>query len=146
MRKLASILIITLIIGINCGYSKTTKVGFIKIFELRAFTIKDTIIFEVVDDYPQYKGGFLDMYKFISKNVIYPVDALRRSKGGKVVIRFVIDLDGNVTKPAVYKSAGWGMDEEAMRIISIMPPWIPAKINGQNVACYFKVPIHFRAK
>lgn len=65
---------------------------------------------------------------------------------GRVVVRFVIEKDGTVTNPKVVKSVDPVFDKEALRIVSIMPKWMPAKMNGKAIRTTYTVPVNFRLK
>ena len=63
---------------------------------------------------------------------------------GRVVCRFTITRDGIVKDVAVTKSVDPLLDKEAVRVISAMPKWIPAKHNGERVDAKYSLPVTFR--
>ncbi len=66
---------------------------------------------------------------------------------GRVIIRFVVDKEGNVVNPKVVRSVDPYLDKEALRIINQMPKWKPGELeDGTKVAVYFTVPVMFRAQ
>lgn len=90
---------------------------------------------------PEFPGN---LNEYISKNIIYPKQAREQSIEGKVIAQFVIDKDGRISQAEVIKKAGFGLDEEAIRIINSMPNWKPAKQNGKAVTLRYTLPINFK--
>jgi len=56
----------------------------------------------------------------------------------------VINKNGSIEQIKVLKSVSKELDEEAMRLVSKMPNWIPAKQNKKDVRSRYKLPIHFK--
>ena len=100
----------------------------------------NNIIFIVVDTWPQYDGGQKEMYKFISKNINQSV----ATKKGRVNLRFVIEKDGSIGDVEILRSLCPTCDEEAKRVIKLMPKWIPGQIKNRNARCYYHMPIIFK--
>jgi protein TonB len=82
---------------------------------------------------PQFPGGQKALQQFIGK-VDYPDKALEDGISGHVTVAFTIDENGKVRNPVVTEGLGGGCNESALRIISRMPQWVPATLNGQKVA------------
>ena len=101
-------------------------------------------IFSVVENEPEFPGGVEALYKFISKNVVYPKKALKNGIEGKVVVEFVIEANGSVTNVKVFKSVNPDLDKEAVRVVSMMPKWKPGSQGGKNVRSRFRIPINFQ--
>ena len=89
---------------------------------------------------PEFKGGINEFYKFISKNYQTPGD--KNFKGGKVFASFVIEKDGSVTDIKILKDCGFGTGEEAKRVLSRCPKWIPGEQNGKKVRVQYAIPIN----
>jgi hypothetical protein len=98
------------------------------------------IIFIVTDKWPEYIGGQKEMYKFISENLNQSVAI----KKGVVALRFVIEKDGSVGDVEVMRSFCKTCDEEAKRVIKLMPKWIPAQIKNRNARSYYNMAISFK--
>lgn len=97
-----------------------------------------------VDSAPEYEGGLKALYKFISANVKYPESASERGKGGIVYVKFVVDEKGKVGNLSLLTNVGYGMDEEALRVIAMIPNFkTPAKVKGEAVRVYYQLPIKF---
>lgn len=99
---------------------------------------------------PTYPQGDIELAKFIKLNLKYPKEALEKEIEGKVWCKFFIEIDGTITDIKVVKSLGYGCDEEALRIIKLMPKWIPAKLlcndNPGNVRSEYTLPIKFELR
>ena len=96
-----------------------------------------------IEAYPEFEGGMKAWYKFIQRNLRYPASAIEQEKQGKVFISFVIERDGSISDIKVMKGVGYGMDEEASRVIGKSPKWKPGKQNGKSVRVRFNMPITF---
>jgi TonB family protein len=103
-------------------------------------------IFTYVDQMPSFPGGDEGLYSFISKNIVYPETAQKAAVEGKVYVQFVIDIDGSVTDVKTQKRIGAGCDEEAVRVVKLMPKWIPGKNKGIAVKVRISLPIKFALK
>jgi len=96
----------------------------------------------VYGDYqPAFPGN---VREFIASNVRYPKEAWKKGVSGRVVVRFVVDENGNLSDVSIAKSVHPLLDEEAMRVIRLMPRWKPAMVDGELVKSYFTLPITFR--
>ncbi|RYZ32207.1 MAG: energy transducer TonB, partial [Sphingobacteriales bacterium] len=95
------------------------------------------------DVMPEYPGGMDALHKFVSSHVVYPNAAREEGIYGKVVVKFVVDEDGSITKAVVVKGIGGGCDKEALRVVNAMPKWKPGKVKGRAVKVYYMLPISF---
>lgn len=99
-----------------------------------------------VEQQPQFPGGIDEMMKYLANNIRYPEKAAELGISGKVAIQFVVSKKGKVHNIKVLRGIGGGCDEEAVRMISAMPDWIPGRQNGKPVAVFFVLPISFKLK
>jgi periplasmic protein TonB len=100
-------------------------------------------IFTFVEQQPSFPGGESELNKFIKKNLKYPPAALRNGLEGLVVVQFVVNREGEISDVAVVKKLGGGTDEEAMRVVKMMPKFAPAKQNGRPVSFRYTLPVRF---
>ena len=99
------------------------------------------------DEMPEYPGGVSAMMTFVMENIKYPEEAKQAKKEGRVLCSFIIDKEGKVTEPHVVKSSGTQcLDDEAVRIVSLMPDWKPGKDKGEPVNVLYTIPILFKLK
>jgi TonB family protein len=101
-------------------------------------------VYILVEEQPQYTGGDDARIKFLQENIKYPEEAKKAGIQGKVFVTFVIQADGAVTDVKILRGIGGGCDEEAWRVVKMMPNWIPGKEKGKNVAVQFNLPINFK--
>ncbi|MFN8282650.1 MAG: TonB family protein [Chitinophagales bacterium] len=92
---------------------------------------------------PLFIGGNEALYSFISKHIKYPKEAKSNGISGKVIISAVIDCFGNVTKPQIYKSVDKNLDDEALRVVKMLPNWKPAIFFNKPITGYVNIPVDF---
>lgn len=100
-------------------------------------------IFEVAEKMPEFPGGMEKMMEFIMKNMKYPQEAKVAGVKGKVYVQFVVKEDGTLDDIKVIRGIGSGCDEEARRIVKLMPNWIPGEQRGKPVPVRMILPINF---
>ncbi len=92
---------------------------------------------------PQYHGGKKAFIEFIKKNLRYPKEALAAGIEGRVLVEFEIDDNGMVHNPRVAKGLGYGCDEEAVRVVSLLR-YEKVKNRGLRVRARHKTFINFK--
>ena len=102
-------------------------------------------VYFTADEMPAFPGGDAALLKFLTSKLNYPAAALDRNLSGKVHLTFVVDPAGHLHDPRVVRGLGSGLDEEALRLVRIMPWWTPGKIQGRPVWVSVTMPIVFRA-
>ena len=105
----------------------------------------DTIgrLYTLVEERPRFPGGDTAMFKFLRENIKYPAKARRKGIMGKVFIAFIVENTGKVTDIKLLRGVSKEIDEEALRVIKLMPDWIPGKQNGRAVNVQQTLPINF---
>lgn len=112
-------------------------------------------VYDVVEVMPMYAGctsspgdtidcTYMHILKHFQTNLAYPDTALKVGTEGPVIVEFIIDEKGNVTKPLIKSGLGYGCDEEALRVIMMMPTWQPGRENGVAVPVRMVMPILFK--
>jgi protein TonB len=101
-------------------------------------------VFTIVEEMPSFPGGEAERNKFLATNIVYPQQATENGIQGTVYVSFVVDSKGNVTDVKVLRGIGGGCDEEALRVVKMMPQWHPGKQNGKQVRVLFNMPIYFK--
>lgn len=96
-----------------------------------------------VEVLPQPVGGAEAWGRFLQKNMHYPAQAMDAHVQGKVFITFVVGKDGRISDIVVDRGPGYGLNEEATRVLKMAPAWKPGIQNGQPVAVRFTLPITF---
>ena len=100
--------------------------------------------FQVVERLPEFPGGPKELMKWLTKNLRYPQQALTRKQQGEVMVQFIINRDGTLTDFKVTKSAGTALDNEALRVMRMMPKWTPGEEHGKKCRTLFIIPVVFK--
>jgi len=101
-------------------------------------------VFVNPDVRPQFTGGDAALAAYMTKNMHYPEAARLKKVTGKVYIRFVLSADGRITDASLVRGPGSGLNEEALRLVWLMPPWQPGYQRGQAVRVVCTMPIEFQ--
>lgn len=101
------------------------------------------IVFTVVEQKPEFPGGQPALSQYLSRNIVYPAEALENKTQGEVTVSFIVNEKGYVRSPAIVKGLGSGIDEEAVRVVLNMPQWTPGIQSGQKVPVKYTMPIKF---
>ena len=83
------------------------------------------------------------MMKYLAANIKYPASAVKVKKQGRVIVTFVIQKDGSVTKARIARSVDPELDAEALRIVKAMPNWTPGTQDGKPVNVKYTIPVIF---
>lgn len=103
----------------------------------------DGKVYDVVETMPEFPGGNQQLLQYLMEHMQYPADAVAAGKGGRVLVSFVIDKEGNVTNPTVMKGVSEPLDKEALRVVSGMPKWTPGTQDGKAVDVKYVIPVTF---
>jgi TonB family protein len=97
------------------------------------------IAYEVVEEMPEYPGGMSALLDFIQNNLQHD----KANSPKRVIVQFIIDERGNISKPIILRSINPELDKEALRIVSLMPQWKPGRQNGKAERVRYTLPIIF---
>jgi protein TonB len=102
-------------------------------------------VFEKVEVEAAFPGGEREWRKYLERNLDAntPVDGGAPEGTYTVQVQFIVDKEGNISDVKAMTSHGYGMEEEAVKVIKKGPKWVPAIQNGRNVKAYRKQPITF---
>ena len=106
-------------------------------------SVSEDIVFEKVDEKAEFPGGMVAFSKFLSQNVRYPESALQNDIQGRVIIRIVVEKDGNISDKTVHLGVDPNLDKEALRVAGKLPAFKPAIKDGRPVRSYFTFPVSF---
>ncbi len=95
---------------------------------------------------PVFTGGDKAYYAYLHQNAQFPAEALKTHLSGSVYVGFVVDEQGRICDAEVVKGCGHGFDEEALRLIRLMPWWQPGRVAGQPVRVARTLRISFEAR
>ncbi|MDU1889835.1 MAG: M56 family metallopeptidase [Dysgonomonas sp.] len=117
-----------------------------QLVEVQSIEQKKVEPLPMAEKLPAFVGGESAMFAYFRENVKYPEDAMKADVEGRVIIRFVVDKEGNISNAELIKGVYPSIDEEALRVIKAMPKWIPGEEKGKKVDVYFTIPVHFALK
>lgn len=103
----------------------------------------DLIVFKEPELMAEFPGGTNGLMMWLSENIRYPENAQKNNIQGKVVVRFIVEKDGSIRNAEIVRGVDQDLDEEALRVVKLMPKWNPGKYKGEPVASYFYLPINF---
>ena len=103
---------------------------------------QDTVIDETCP--PQFPGGEAVLINFLNSNIVYPSQAAQDKVEGKVVVQFTVKKTGKIDDVKVLRSVRKDLDDEAVRVVKMMPDFIPAKQNGEVADMPYTIPVSFK--
>jgi TonB family protein len=127
----------------TCQASTITEITEIATLGMPVIVSDDTINsepYDLVSKMPEFVGGLDSLVAFVRKNIKYPSHEVE----GTTFVSIVIDSTGKVINPTILKSLGKDFDAEALRIISLMPDWIPGENLGKKISVRYVIPITFK--
>ena len=93
---------------------------------------------------PLFPGGMMQLMKWLTKNLKYPESARKAKISGKVVVAFMVNTDGSVSDVRLLKTVEPSLDNEALRVVRMMPKWEPGISNGKVSRTLVHLPIVFK--
>ncbi|MBK7214822.1 MAG: TonB family protein [Bacteroidales bacterium] len=102
----------------------------------------DTTWFEFMT-IPIYKGGDQARIDFLIKNVVYPQYAREAGIQGTVYVNFTVLKNGKLSNINIIRGVHESLNNEALRVMHLMPAWIPGKVDGVPAKVEFNMPIKF---
>ena len=100
--------------------------------------------FRVVEELPEFPGGATEFMKWLTKNLRYPPAAQQRKVQGKVVTQFIINKDGTVSDIEILTPVDPSLDQEALRVLRMMPRWKPGQQDAKPCRTQVCIPIVFK--
>jgi hypothetical protein len=93
-----------------------------------------------IDHSARFEEGEAEFYKFLRENLQNPIIGNKAS----VTVKFVVDKNGKIRHPVIWKGYSDDYNIEALRIVHLMPKMIPAQKNGMNVNSNYSITFRFR--
>ena len=98
----------------------------------------------MVDLQAQFMGGGTDKFhKWVAERTKYPILAEQNGIEGKVIVKFVINKNGDLTKIDILRSADPSFEEEVIRVLRTSPQWKPAIRKNKPVSVSYIIPVNF---
>lgn len=101
-------------------------------------------VWDVIEQMPTFPGGDGELMATLMKSIKYPVIAQENGIQGKVILGFVVTKTGAISDVTVLRSLDPSCDKEAIRVVKLLPKWIPGKQNGENVNVRYTLPVVFK--
>lgn len=97
---------------------------------------------------PEFPGGIVAMQRFINENLVYPEYEKKNNIQGNVYVRFVVEIDGYLSKFEILRGVEGAnnFNKEVLRVLNLMPKWIPGENSGKKLPVYMSLPFEFRIK
>lgn len=97
--------------------------------------------YTILEQKPEPVDGMAHFYKYIANNFNYTREAIKNNIKGKIFVQFVVDKEGKIIETKILRGLGYGLDEEAIRVVSSYKNWIPGMQRGRKVRCSYAIPI-----
>jgi protein TonB len=106
----------------------------------------DDIVYQIVQVNPQFPGGTVALNEYIEKNLRYPAKAREAKLSGKVLVRILVEKNGDISESKILLGLDYGCNEEVIRLISTFPKWIPGSQDGRLLRTYTQIVVKFNLK
>ena len=106
---------------------------------------KDLYVLADVEKLPEFPGGLTKFYKFIGENFKMSAEANKIKIKGKAYMQFIIEKDGSLSDIKTIKDPGYGLGDEAIRVLKLSPKWTAATQEGKAVRVMYSLPITFQS-
>lgn len=94
--------------------------------------------------FTSFPSPLFSMNDFLGRNLHYPPSARDMGVQGRVIVAFLVQKDGTICQMHVIKNIGGGCDEEAMRVLALMPKWKPGMIDDVPADMYYRLSVSFK--
>ncbi len=125
--------------------SETYSMGVLKHGKCFSISGQDTVWFPFNKE-PEFKGGENKRIEYLENNLQYPVVAQELGLHGRVIMSFVVEIDGSIGDVQLLKGIHWLLDDAALDVVRKMPNWEPGQLDGNPVRVQFNIPILFTLK
>ena len=122
------------------GYRSTTSAQNRKVMAIDP----NEEIFTIVDKMPQFPTGDEGLGRFISEYMRYPSRAKEEGLQGRILCSFIVGKDGTISNLEVINGLDNDLDNEALRVLSMMPKWTPGMNDNKTVSVKCILPIDFK--
>ena len=109
---------------------------------IRPINNDEKVLTGVVEYQPQFPGGIKACEQFIKENLRYP--DTESDVQGRVIVSFMVERDGSLSDIKVVRGLDPAFDEEALRVVKMMPKWSPGATDGKISVMRYTIPIIFK--
>jgi TonB family protein len=93
-----------------------------------------------------YAYGDYELISFIAAHLRYPINAVRNGVTGRVLVNVLIDAEGKAREVTLLRGIEESLDEEALRVVSLINDWLPKIENGVPVESVYTIPVSFMVR
>lgn len=101
-------------------------------------------VLTTVEKLPEFPGGIVAFMKWLNSNLKYPPSAQSRHIQGRVVVSFIVNKDGSVSRPSIVSSVDPFLAREVIRVLGMTPHWTPGISDGKPCRTMVVVPVNFQ--
>jgi protein TonB len=99
-------------------------------------------VFVKMTDPPTFPGGLDSLHRYLSRKMVYPPALLAARKGGKLVVSFIVEKDGSLSKLTVPLSPGTLFTAQVLKAFEGLH-FLPGRQNGHVERAFTSVVIRF---
>lgn len=108
---------------------------------------EEVIPLAIVEEKPTFQGGDENTFtKWVNERIVYPEVAKENGVQGRVVLSFIVDVDGKVKNVTVLRGVDASIDKEAIRVVSSSPKWKPGRQRDKAVKVKYNFPLNFQLR
>lgn len=90
---------------------------------------------------PEFPGGMQAFYNYLGQNFKTTAEANKNKVQGKIYLQFIIEKDGTVQEVTILRDLGYGLGDEAVRVLKSSPRWSPGVVRGKPVRVVYSLPL-----
>lgn len=102
---------------------------------------KGAVLYLLTDKPPRFENFKFDIENFLHQNIVWPKDI---DGEGTVLVSFIVTKNGDISDVKIERSLVKDFDDEAIRVIYLLPKWIPGRVKGKKVDVIVYFPVRFR--
>jgi len=106
--------------------------------------VNNELVYVVADEMPTFPGETKALNEALGRILVYPETQRMNGVEGKVLVKFIVDKDGNIKNPLVIRSVDPSLDRAAIEAVKKLPRFRPGKIGGNPVNVWYSIPISFK--
>jgi len=107
---------------------------------------RDTLTYIVLDTMPEFPGGDTAKFAFFRRNFRYPDAEFEQAIQGTVMVDLTVGPEGTIRGIRITERVSPGIDREALRVLALMPAWVPGRLHGTPVRAKIHLPIRFQLR
>ena len=97
----------------------------------------------VVQIQPEFPGGPDSLQSFLKSHLVYPDSAKFNRIQGRVYVGFMVDKKGKIRDEKILNGVNELLDNEALRVVKMMPQWKPGTAGGNPTNVQYILPVDF---